>query len=66
MIKARIFCPTHGRLSLDDVVIKDGKPVCKKCSAVLVYGEVKPRKLEKVKKRTKRKGRKRKKRKKRK
>jgi hypothetical protein len=64
MIKARIFCPTHGRLSLDDVVIKDGKPVCKKCSAVLVYGEVKPRKLEKVKKKVKkRKGRKRKKRK---
>jgi hypothetical protein len=63
MIKARIFCPTHGRLSLDDVVIKNGEPICKKCSAILVYGEVKPRKLKKVKKRMKRKGRKKKKRK---
>jgi len=48
-IKARIFCPTHGRLDLADVVIKSGEPICGRCSSVLVYGEVKPRRLEAVK-----------------
>ncbi len=45
-MKARIFCPTHGRLDLDDVIIKNGEPICKKCSSILVFGDVKPRMFE--------------------
>jgi hypothetical protein len=44
---------------LDDVVIKNGEPICRRCSTVLVFGEVKPRRMEKAK-RKKRKKRKRK------
>lgn len=57
-MQARIFCPTHGRLDLSEVVIKDGQPLCGKCSTVLVYGKVQPRVVEqkgkKVKKKSKR------------
>jgi ribosomal protein L37AE/L43A len=42
-IQARCFCPKHGRLSLDEIVIKNGIPVCSKCSAELQFGNVKPR-----------------------
>ena len=45
-MKARIFCPTHGRLELCDVVIKSGEPLCGKCSAALEYGDVRPRNVD--------------------
>ncbi len=42
-MKARCFCPKHGRLSLDDIIIKAGIPVCSKCSSPLEFCEVRPR-----------------------
>jgi hypothetical protein len=42
-IQAKCICPTHGRLALEDIVIKNGTPVCSKCSAELQFGTVKPR-----------------------
>jgi repressor of nif and glnA expression len=42
-IRARCFCPTHGKLNLDEIVIKNGIPVCSKCSAELQFGDVRPR-----------------------
>jgi hypothetical protein len=45
-MKARIFCPTHGRLELCDVVIKNGEPLCGKCSTALEYGDIRPRNVE--------------------
>ncbi len=48
-MKARCVCPTHGRLSLDDIIIKNGMPVCRKCFAILEFGEVKPRRLKGIK-----------------
>lgn len=46
-MQARIFCPKHGRLSLDDVAIKKGVPVCRKCLSVLEFGKIRPRGIEK-------------------
>jgi hypothetical protein len=45
-----MFCPKHGKLDFDDVIVKNGKPVCRKCRAVLEFGKVKPRKVLKRKK----------------
>ena len=42
-IQAKCFCPTHGKLSLEEIVIKNGVPVCAKCSAELQFGNVRPR-----------------------
>jgi len=42
-IKAKCYCPTHGRLDLEEIVIKNGAPVCSKCSAELQFGTVRPR-----------------------
>jgi hypothetical protein len=44
-MKARMFCPTHGKLDFDQIQIKNGTPICCKCSAELVFGTVRPRKL---------------------
>jgi len=53
-MKARMFCPKHGKLSLDDVIIKNGLPICRKCQAVLEFGKVKPRRIEAAKEKKKR------------
>jgi hypothetical protein len=42
-MKAKIFCPEHGRLSLDKIIIKNGVPACFKCSKALEFGTVRPR-----------------------
>jgi len=42
-----MFCPTHGKLNFDKIVIKKGIPICAKCHAELKFGEVKPRRLKK-------------------
>ena len=52
-MQAKIFCPTHGKLEFDEIVIKNGVPVCGKCRAELVFGNVKPRKLETKRKKEK-------------
>ena len=44
---ARCFCPKHGKLDFDDVLIDEGQPVCKKCKSPLEFGKVRPRRLEK-------------------
>ncbi len=44
-MQARCYCQNHGRLEFDEIAIKQGLPVCIKCSSILVFGTVKPRKL---------------------
>ena len=44
-IKAKCYCPTHGRLEFDNIQIRNGSPICMKCSNELVFGVVRPRKL---------------------
>jgi len=46
-MQAKVFCKNHGTLGLEDIQIKDGSPICKKCSAELTYANVKPRKVKK-------------------
>jgi hypothetical protein len=43
MMQAKTVCPTHGRLEIDQIVIKNGIPVCGKCSSELQFGVVRPR-----------------------
>ena len=43
MMQAKTVCPTHGRLEIDQIVIKNGIPVCDKCSRELQFGVVRPR-----------------------
>ena len=38
-----MFCPKHGKLTFDQIVIKDGRPVCNKCYSELEFGTVRPR-----------------------
>ena len=38
-----MFCSTHGRIDIDQIVIKNGVPICSKCSKELEFGTVKPR-----------------------
>jgi len=45
-MKAKMFCPTHGKLDFDEIVIKNGTPTCLRCSTALEFGTVKPRKVE--------------------
>lgn len=45
-MKAKMFCPIHGKLEFDEITIKNSIPVCSKCRAELVYGNVKPRKMK--------------------
>ncbi|MEM5853609.1 MAG: hypothetical protein QW228_04545 [Candidatus Aenigmatarchaeota archaeon] len=42
-IKARCFCPKHGKLGLDEILVKNGVPVCSKCYTELQFCEVRPR-----------------------
>lgn len=42
-MKARMFCPEHGKLSFEEIIIKNGTPICAKCSAELQFGTVRPR-----------------------
>ncbi|MEM7825458.1 MAG: hypothetical protein QW412_01185 [Candidatus Aenigmatarchaeota archaeon] len=42
-MKAKCFCPKHGKLSFDEIVIKDHTPLCAKCHSVLDFCTVKPR-----------------------
>jgi hypothetical protein len=45
-MQARCFCKTHGKLGMNDVVIKNNTPVCNKCFAILEFADVKPRKVK--------------------
>jgi len=58
-MQARMFCPKHGKLSLDDVIIKNGLPICRKCQSTLEFGKVMPRRVEAVKKKRRKKKKKR-------
>jgi len=58
---ARCFCPKHGKLDFDDIYIKYGKPICRKCESALEFGKIKPRHIEKPTKKRKRRKRKRRK-----
>ncbi|HKZ45192.1 MAG TPA: hypothetical protein VJ343_00635 [archaeon] len=42
-IKAKCSCPKHGRLGFEEIVIKNGSPLCAKCHTVLEFCTVKPR-----------------------
>ena len=44
-MQARCFCPEHGRLDFENILIKNGTPTCAKCSRPLEYGRVMPRHL---------------------
>jgi len=51
-MQARCFCPEHGKLEFDDIRIKNGLPICAKCSRTLEFGVVRPRPVEKKKAKT--------------
>jgi hypothetical protein len=42
-MQAKCFCPKHGKLDFEDIVIRNGAPTCGKCSSELQFGTVKPR-----------------------
>jgi hypothetical protein len=42
-MQAKCYCPKHGRLDFDGIMIKNGTPICSRCSAELQFGVVKPR-----------------------
>lgn len=46
-MKAKCVCPKHGRLKMNQIIIDDRIPKCKKCKSVLEYAEVRPRKVKK-------------------
>ncbi len=46
-MKAKCFCPEHGKLSLDLINIKNGVPVCGKCSKELEFADVRPKSVKK-------------------
>jgi len=45
-MKAKMFCPNHGKLDFENIIIKNGTPTCLKCSSPLEFGTVRPRKLK--------------------
>jgi len=45
-MQARCFCPIHGKLDFDCIIIKNGAPTCVKCGAALDFGRVLPRTVE--------------------
>jgi len=57
-MQARCFCPKHGKLDFDNIIIQGGLPTCKKCRSTLEFGKVVPRRVEKAPKKKKRKRRK--------
>ena len=42
-MQAKTVCINHGRLEIDLISIKNGVPICSKCSKELQFGTVKPR-----------------------
>jgi len=42
-VKAKCFCPKHGKLKLEEILIKAGSPVCSKCYSPLEFCEVRPK-----------------------
>lgn len=42
-MQAKCYCPEHGKLDFDQIAIKNGAPICVKCSKELQFGIVKPR-----------------------
>jgi len=42
-MQAKTVCPTHGRVEIDQIVIKNGIPACGRCSRELQFGVVRPR-----------------------
>jgi hypothetical protein len=44
---AKCKCPKHGKLSMEEITIKNNIPVCKKCSSPLEFCDVRPRKIKK-------------------
>ncbi|HLC39477.1 MAG TPA: hypothetical protein VJJ76_01195 [archaeon] len=42
-MQAKTFCPNHGRLEIDQIVIKNGLPICSRCQSDLQFGVVRPR-----------------------
>lgn len=38
-----MFLPEHGKLGFEDILIKNGTPVCARCSKPLEFGRVMPR-----------------------
>lgn len=57
-MQARCFCPEHGRLGFENILIKNGIPVCAKCSKPLEFGKVMPRPVAAAKPKPKMKSRK--------
>jgi len=43
MIQARCFCTKHGKLDFENILIKNGVPICAICSSELEFGTVRPR-----------------------
>lgn len=60
IMQAKIVCLKHGRLDFDDVIIKNGIPICRKCQSVLEFGKIRPRKVEGAEKKKRRRSRKKK------
>lgn len=42
-MQAKTVCPNHGRLEIDQISIKNGVPICSRCSTELQFGVVRPR-----------------------
>ena len=42
-MQAKTVCPNHGRLEIDQISIKNGVPICSRCSSPLEFGVVRPR-----------------------
>jgi len=42
-MQAKTVCPNHGRLEIDQIVIKNGLPACNRSSSKLQFGVVRPR-----------------------
>jgi len=42
-MRAKTICPNHGRLEIEQIVIKNGVPICGRCSSELQFGVVRPR-----------------------
>jgi len=42
-MQAKTVCPNHGKLEIDQIVIKNGLPICSRCASLLAFGVVRPR-----------------------
>ena len=43
VMKAKCYCPKHGKLKFEDIIIKDYTPLCAKCHSVLEFCDIRPR-----------------------